>query len=240
MIKKLTMLALFSLFSYGNGVVELEKESGECKIIKNSGKQIDCSKNDTYFLDIGDRVKSKKIQIEDFTYITGSSLVFVLNSDSGYRVLNKKRGFLMYLKYAYNNFMNPNKNSSQGGVNGGANNRYKLKSKTKIIYGDRLEVNINKEDIENIKRCLLEDSKENEIKQGYSCSKQKIIIDSNKLDKKKEYELFIVGKREKSIKFSFVDKEDIQSIQNRDIEEQSDYFSKFTLYIYQINQKEER
>ena len=242
MIKKsLVLLAMFYFLAYADGVVTLNKEAGKCMII-NENRTKDCSKKGSYSLDAEDRVESSKVNMEDFSYNQTKSLlkpVFVLAIDTGYKV---ETSFWSYLSFAYNNFRNPNKNASQGGVNGYSNTRYKLPSETKILYGDRLEINIHKKDIKEIEECLLEDVKGNEIYKGYSCSKHKVTLDSNKLNKNKSYKLFIIyGKnKQKTINFSFVDNNDSQSIQKKNLDEQSTDFSDFKLYIYQINQKEKR
>jgi len=238
--KSMVGLVLGSVFIFGNAVLSIDKlDSIECKIIKKNNKDVNCTQKGTYSLDIGDEIISS-LKKNDFniSYHTTDS-VFVLKIKNGYKI---DKSLLSWLKSLYNNIKYPNVNDGNGGVNGYSNKRYKLPSKTKILYGDKLEININKKDITDIEECLIEDTNGTEIKIGYSCLKQKIILDSNKFKKNKKYTLFIIyGKnKQKAIDFSFVDNRDIQLMQKKNLKEQSKELNDFKLYIYQINQKEER
>ena len=82
--KSLFLMGMFSYLTYANGVVTLDKDKGECKIIKKDRAKKDCSKKGSYFLDVEDIVKSSNVKREDFSYNQTKSLlkpVFVVPMD---------------------------------------------------------------------------------------------------------------------------------------------------------------
>ena len=187
MIIKSVMFLLFcSSISYGNSVVKLIKDDDNMCMIKRSiGEDTNCSKKDTYFLKVDDKVKSTKLKISTFTYITGDSSIFVSEIDDGYKI---EKSFLAYLGSLYKNYMYPNKNDGENGTLGAKVDISFIPSYTKVFYGKKIYIEIN--DNEKNIQYSLEDNDGKDI--ILPKIKNNIIsIDTKKLFKNKKYTLEI-------------------------------------------------